>query len=64
MSTKVDLTYKSKHVHVETVSEMSTKVDEYDFWFSFFVETVSEMSTEADGGMKRQDKCVETMKNK
>jgi len=43
---------------------MSTKVDEYDFCFSFFVETVSEMSTEADGGMKRQDKCVETMKNK
>lgn len=27
MSTKVDLTYKSKHVHVETVSEMSTEVD-------------------------------------
>ena len=26
----------------------------------FFVETVSEMSTEVDGGMKRQDKCVET----
>ena len=27
MSTKVDLTYKNKRVHVETVSEMSTSVD-------------------------------------
>lgn len=36
MSTKVDLTYKNKHVHVETVSEISTEVDEYDFCFSFF----------------------------
>lgn len=26
ISTKVDLTYKNKHVHVETVSEMSTEV--------------------------------------
>lgn len=26
MSTKVDLTYKNKRVHVETVSKMSTEV--------------------------------------
>lgn len=43
---------------------MSTEVDEYDFCFSFFVKIVSEMFTEVDGGTKRQDKCVETMKNK
>jgi hypothetical protein len=34
MSTKVDLTYKSKHVHVETVSEMSTEVDTESMIFS------------------------------
>lgn len=30
----------------------------------FFVEIVSEMFTEVDGGTKRQDKCIEIMKNK
>ena len=35
MSTKVDLTYKNKRVHVETVSEMSTEVA--FIWSIFFI---------------------------
>ena len=48
ISTGVDLQWVKKHPLVETVSEMSTRVDDSQDDITVIVETVSGMSTRVD----------------